>query len=304
MASNGSIDPDMFTAPFQITKIRHRDVYGAIDPEKHASNAAGKVVLISGASGGLGFEVAKAWDEAGAKGIILIARDSVKLESAASELELASPTLLIPADITKEEDVQSVFSRAIAKLGTIDVVINTAGSMNVNGFIGEIAPSQWWKDYETNVFGTYKLAHYFITSTGGKGTFINLVSLGASFVAPGNSSYGSAKLASVRLGEFLHLEQPNLRVFSVYPGIVEATDKRGAVVDHFTPFAKDKPRLTAAFTLWLLGEQAEFLRGGFVSVNWDVEEMKKHKQEIVENNLLKLGFIGAKLGPEGHPWGQ
>ena len=34
----------------------------------------------------------------------------------------------------------------------------------------------------------------------------------------------------------------------------------------------------------------------------DIEEMEKHKDEIVKNELLKLGFLNAKLGPEGHPW--
>ena len=97
-------------------------------------------------------------------------------------------------------------------------------------------------------------------------------------------------------------EQPNIRVFSIHPGIVEAESNRGMVVDNFTPFAKDKQALTAGLTLYLQRPQADFLRGGFLSANWDVEEMEKHKDEIVEGKLLKLAFLGAKLGPEGHPW--
>jgi hypothetical protein len=91
-------------------------------------------------------------------------------------------------------------------------------------------------------------------------------------------------------------------MFSIHPGIVEAANGRGAVVDAFTPFAKDKQALTAGLTLWLQKEEADFLRGGFVSVNWDVDELKKHKEDIVEGKLLKLAFLNAKLGPEGHPW--
>lgn len=55
MAENGSIDPNMFTAPFQLTKSLHRDVYAAVDPAQNATYAKGKVILITGASGGLGF---------------------------------------------------------------------------------------------------------------------------------------------------------------------------------------------------------------------------------------------------------
>jgi hypothetical protein len=76
------------------------------------------------------------------------------------------------------------------------------------------------------------------------------------------------------------------------------------VVDSFTPFAKDTPALTAAMTLYLQKPEADFLRGGFVSVNWDVEEMEAHKEEIVKGKLLNLAFIRGKLGPEGHPWAQ
>jgi NAD(P)-dependent dehydrogenase (short-subunit alcohol dehydrogenase family) len=118
------------------------------------------------------------------------------------------------------------------------------------------------------------------------------------------SSYSTAKLAAIKLAECLDLEQPNLRTFSVHPGIVEAAAGRGMVIDAFTPVAKDKQDLTAAMTLYLMKPEADFLRGAFVSVNWDVEEMEGHREEIVEKKLLKLGFIGAQLGPEGHPWGQ
>ncbi|PVH93937.1 NAD(P)-binding protein [Periconia macrospinosa] len=300
MADNGNIDPNMFTTPFQLTKSLHRDVYAAVDPAKHKPYAEGKVILIVGASGGLGYATALTWSNAGAKGIVLVGRDTKKLERAASELK--TETLVAAGDMADEATVKKIYDQAIAKFGNLDVVVNAAGTMNGSGLISQVAPSQWWSDYESHVKGTYNLAHYFINATGGKGTFINLVSLGASFLNPGMSSYGPANLAAIRLGEFLDLEQPDIRVFSVHPGIVEAAGDRGMVVDNFTPFAKDKQALTAALTLYLMKPEADFLRGSYLSVNWDVEEMEKHKDEILEGKLLKLGFIGAKLGPEGHPW--
>jgi NAD(P)-dependent dehydrogenase (short-subunit alcohol dehydrogenase family) len=168
------------------------------------------------------------------------------------------------------------------------------------------------------VKGLYTVAHAFLKTSGGKGTLINLVSLGASFTAPGLSSYSVAKLAAIKLAEYLHLgplfllprssclttsaENPNLRTFSVHPGIVESSAGRGAVVDAFTPFAKDTQALTAGVTLYLQRPESDVLRGGFFSVNWDVDEVQQHKEEIAEGELLRLGFIKAKLGPEGHPW--
>ncbi|KAF2790239.1 NAD(P)-binding protein [Melanomma pulvis-pyrius CBS 109.77] len=295
-----AFDPNMFTTPFQLTKSLHRDVYEAIDPANPTLKATGKVVLVTGAAGGLGSAIAKAWSSAEARGIILVGRDNNKLEVIAATLDI--PTLIASGSIADEVDVKSIFTESVEKFGTVDVVINTAGGMDPNSLIGEVEPAKWWDDFEVHVKGTYNLIHHLIKTTSGKGTFINLVSLSATLLAPGLSSYSSAKIAAIKLGEYIDLEQPNIRTFSVHPGIVEAEGGRGAVVDNFTPFAKDKQALTAGLTLYLQKPKADFLRGGFISTNWDVEEMEKHKDEIVEGKLLKLAFLGAKLGAEGHPW--
>lgn len=116
------------------------------------------------------------------------------------------------------------------------------------------------------------------------------------------SGYIVAKLALIKLGELLDLEQPNLRVFSVHPGLVEAENGRGVVIDAFTPFAIDKAALTAGLTLWLSTPKADFLKGGYIHSNWDVTELEQHKSEIVEKKLVKLGFLNAQLQVGGYPW--
>lgn len=97
-------------------------------------------------------------------------------------------------------------------------------------------------------------------------------------------------------------EHPDLRVFSVHPGIVEAEAGRGMVVEPLTPFAKDKAALTGGVTLFLQTPAAEFLRGGFYSVNWDVDELIKHEKEVREKKLLKLAFLNGVLAPGGYKW--
>ena len=96
-------------------------------------------------------------------------------------------------------------------------------------------------------------------------------------------------------------EYPNIRVFSLHPGIVEAAD-RGMIVDAFTPFAKDTQALTGGVSLWLGTSRADFLKGGFLSANWDVNELEAHASEITKGKLTELGFLNGRLGPEGHPW--
>lgn len=129
-----------------------------------------------------------------------------------------------------------------------------------------------------------------------------MVSLGASFLAPGISGYSASKLAVIKLGEHLDLEQPKLRVFSVHPGMVEAENGRGMVAEPFLPFSKDKAALTGGLSVYLTTPQADFLRGGYLHANWDVEELDKHRDEIAEKKLIKLAFLNGQLQPGGYPW--
>ena len=67
-------------------------------------------------------------------------------------------------------------------------------------------------------------------------------------------------------------------------------------------FAKDKPLLFGGLSLYLQKPQSDFLRGGFLSVNWDVEELEAHKDEITEKKLVKLGFLNGELKRGGYSW--
>lgn len=76
------------------------------------------------------------------------------------------------------------------------------------------------------------------------------------------------------------------------------------VVAHFTPFAKDKGLLTGGVTLHLQKLEADHLRGGFLSVNWDVAELDEHKGEIVDKKLLELPFLNATFSSSGYSWSE
>jgi hypothetical protein len=60
--------------------------------------------------------------------------------------------------------------------------------------------------------------------------------------------------------------------------------------------------LSGGLSLYLASPRADFLRGRYIAVNWDVEEMEKHAEEIKQKNLLSFAYVNAKLGPEGHPF--
>ncbi|KAF7538266.1 hypothetical protein G7054_g3070 [Neopestalotiopsis clavispora] len=294
--------PDAYTAPFMFTKSMHRDVYPAIDPtENEDLRADSKVVIIFGATSGLGFAIAKSWSLAGAKGIVLVGRNAESLRKAENDLASSSQVHSIVADVASVEDTDSVFKQTLKIFGHINVVVTAFGTMNVAP-VGAQHPSAWWQNFEVNLKSFYNVAHSFITLCNGKGTLINLASLAASFVNPGMSGYGAAKLAAIRLAETLDVEQPLLRVFSVHPGLVVSENGRGSIVEAFAPFTRDTAALTGGLTLYLDTNKADFLRGSYIHANWDVTEMEAHKDEIVEKKLTKLGFLNAQLHPGGYQW--
>ncbi|KAK5696215.1 hypothetical protein LTR97_008635 [Elasticomyces elasticus] len=299
MGSQGP-DPDMFTKPFQLTKTMHCDVYPSVNPKNPELRVEGKLVLITGGAGGIGCAIAKAWSAAGAAGITLVGRNTATLEKAAHSLQ--SPHLVCRGDVAKEEDDKVTFDRTVAEFGHVDVVISTAANMTMDTMIGDATPTAWFSDLETNLKRMYSLAYHFMRTNGSKGTFINISSLAAALSIFGNSTYAVSKLAGLKPAEALHLEHPNLRVFSIHPGIVEPQGGRGAVTDAFVPFAKDKQALSAGTSLYLQKPEADVLRGGFFSVNWSVDEMLGHGEELKNGELLKLGFVKGQLGADGYLW--
>ncbi|KAI4598851.1 hypothetical protein KJ359_002744 [Pestalotiopsis sp. 9143b] len=294
--------PDAYTAPFMLTKSMHRDVYPTIDPTHNKDlRADSRVIVIFGATSGLGYAIAKSWSIAGAEGIVLVGRNVESLQKAKDDLDSASKVTSVVANVTSVQDTDQVFQQTLDRFGRVDVVVTAFGTMNVAP-VGAQDPVAWWENFEVNLKSFYNVAHSYITTNGGKGTLINLTSLAASFVSPGMSGYGGAKLAAIRLAETIDAEQPSLRVFSVHPGLVVAEGGRGSVVEAFAPFTRDKSALTGGLTLYLDTPRADFLRGGYIHANWDVSEMEAHKDEIVEKKLVRLGFLNAQLQPGGYEW--
>jgi NAD(P)-dependent dehydrogenase (short-subunit alcohol dehydrogenase family) len=95
------------------------------------------------------------------------------------------------------------------------------------------------------------------------GTIITLSTGAAGMPIPSMSSYISSKLAQTRIMEILHVEQPNIRSFTLLPGLL----KTAMTADAFKPFARDDPMLAGGLSLFLSTPRADWLRGGIMSVN-------------------------------------
>jgi NAD(P)-dependent dehydrogenase (short-subunit alcohol dehydrogenase family) len=277
--SSQSFDPDLYTKMMCLTSTYHCTVYPALQSAQ--GSAAGKYVLITGASKGLGSHMAKAWAAGGAAGIAICARSASGLESVAAELKSINSSvevLVRVTDTTKPSEVEALFIAAKEKFG----------------------PNMWWDAVTANVRSSQLAAHYFIKLFGPIGTFITMASGAAALVVPGLSAYGMSKQACIRLAEFLDAEYPELKVFSMDPGIVKGV----ASLEAFVPFAVVEPEVVGAFSVWLASGKAEGCRGGYVHVAWDVVELEERGDEIKEKGLVKTKFLGGVLGQEGGAFGK
>ncbi|KAF2727641.1 NAD(P)-binding protein [Polyplosphaeria fusca] len=300
------VDYGMITWPAQLTEAVHRDMYPLLEPSNSDLSAEGKTVLITGVSGGIGKAIAEAWAIAGAAGIVITGRKADVLDEVAAKLRTfgkspgTTKVVVVPADITKESSVQKLWETAGAELGKIDVLVNNAGALT-QALIGSLEPSEWWNDFEVNVKGVYLNTHFFLKQApDGRGTIISVSTGTLGDIYPNFGSYIPSKLAQTKFMEFLHAEQPNIRAFSVFPGLV-ATEMPPKM---YLDYALDDPMLTGGLSLFLSTPRAEWMRGCMVSVNWDIEEMETHKEEIIEEKLITLAFTKAKFGKGGHAWGS
>ncbi|ORY15411.1 hypothetical protein BCR34DRAFT_508423 [Clohesyomyces aquaticus] len=305
-------DPHAMTSPHQFTPTMHRDVYAAISPKNPDLNAAGKNVLITGATRGIGKAIALSWAEAGASGIVITGRAKDLLAQVSDEIKKIAPkakVLALSSEAASEEDAKQLWAKVKAEIGIIDILIANAGvfSENSAGFpvTGKMDPSQWWSDMEINIRGPYIqiynfLQQYLAEGKEPEGTIVVLSSAAAAMVGPGSSAYTISKLVGLRLAQNLHAEHPKVRTFAVHPGIVPTNMQVG-------PWAKqtiDTAEMSGGLSLYLSTPRADYLRGGYVSVSWDVEEMEKLADEIKSKRLLDLAFLNAKLGPKGYEPGS
>ncbi|KAF2111785.1 short chain dehydrogenase-like protein [Lophiotrema nucula] len=281
-----------YTLPFQLTKKIHRDVPPELSPGNPDISAKGKIIVITGGGSGIGAAAAKVWVQAGAEGVVIAGRRREALERVAAEIAGLSQgktkILEVQTDITKEDDTNALFDQVKKTFGrTADVVLSNAGAPSPSVKPHEYPVSKWWQVQEVNFLGLHNMAMSFIKSQPNPnepvGTFVSVNSAMAGMILPGYSTYSISKLAGQRYTEYLQVEYPTLRIFSLLPGIAitEMTDPA------FFDFAQDKPEQTGALALFLATPRADYLKGGLTSINWDLQEMEEHKKEI-EDGLLKI----------------
>jgi NADP-dependent 3-hydroxy acid dehydrogenase YdfG len=189
-----------------------------------------KVVLITGASTGIGAEVARTLAARGAK-VAIAARRQDKLDTVRAEIAAQGGDIRVYVmDVTDKHQVKAVVETVVQDFGRLDVIINNAGIMPIRP-MSEVNTDEWDAMIDVNIKGTlYGIAAalpLFLAQQSGH--IINLSSVaGIKVFAPGGTVYSGTKFAVSAISEGLRMEVGSaVRVTSIEPGAVESDLKLG-----------------------------------------------------------------------------
>jgi short-subunit dehydrogenase len=192
-----------------------------------------KVVVITGASSGFGKGAAIKFTEAGAS-VVLAARRAQLLEELARECELrGGRTLTVPADVSKQEDVERLAQAAITGFGRIDIWVNNAGVGAVGRF-EDVPLADHVQVIETDLFGTIYGSYFALRQFRAQrsGTLINIASVLGKIPSPYCSSYVAAKHGVVGLSGAIRQELQEEHLEEIHVCTVMPTSMDTPFFDH------------------------------------------------------------------------
>lgn len=237
-----------------------------------------KVVLITGASSGIGEAAARAFANEGAK-VILVARSKDKLTQIASQMT-GTDTLLFPIDVTCIEQVQSMIAQVLLVFGKIDVLVNNAG-VGMSERIELMSLTNFRKLLEINVVAPIMLIQAVLPAmrNAGNGKIINVSSMITSTISNGSGGYRASKLALNAISDATRheLKNSNIRVVTIFPGAT-ATD--------FYKHCIGLDSLKKDTTQRVVGRSPEFVAQKII------EAAQKNNREVF---MSLRGFIGSRI---------
>jgi NAD(P)-dependent dehydrogenase (short-subunit alcohol dehydrogenase family) len=244
-------------------------------------NFAGKNVLVTGASRGIGKEIARLFAEQNARVAVHYNRNRAAAEETEASLP-GGPHFVTQADVKDPAAVRHMVDAVVTEMGHVDVLVNNAGIFESHP-LAEVSYETWqkaWQDIlETNLIGaantSYCAAQHMIRQGGGR--IVNVSSRGAFRGEPQGPAYGASKAGMNAMGQSLakYLAPYNIFVGTVAPGFVETDMAKGDLagpggdaIRNQSPLGRvARPEEVAYTVLFLASKGAAFLTGCIIDVN-------------------------------------
>jgi NAD(P)-dependent dehydrogenase (short-subunit alcohol dehydrogenase family) len=278
----------------------------------------GRAALITGASQGLGKEIAATYLREGAS-VVICARDGAMLEDVRKELSPLGKVVARPCDVSNVDQVDALVDEATAAFPHLDILVNSAGVYGPKGLIEDVNWEDWVTSLEINLFGTVLLARSIIPhmKKRGYGKFVQLSGGGATSPMPRLSAYAAGKAAVVRFCETLAHEVAGdkIDVNCIAPGalntrmldeVIEAgPDKVGPEFYNRALAQKESGgaglEKGAALAVFLAARDSDGITGRLISAVWDPwQDLPAYMNDLAKSDIYTLRRIIP--GERGKDW--
>ncbi len=185
----------------------------------------GRVVVVTGASSGIGLAAARSFAAAGAK-VVLAARSKEKLEALAEDLRARGlEAFAVPTDVREQAEVDHLIESVYARYGRLDILVNSAGR-GTAAYVVDTPIAHYRELFNLNVFGPLHAMQAAIPRMRrqGGGLIVNVSSGAGRRHMPGFSDYGASKAALDLISNTVReeLARENIRIMTVYPPNTES----------------------------------------------------------------------------------
>ena len=235
---------------------------------------SGKRALVTGASGGIGWEIAKALSAAGAS-VALSGTRVEKLEALAAEIE--GPTHVLPCNLSELSEVDQLVPRAIEAMGGVDILVNNAGMTRDNLFM-RMKDEEWDKVMAVNLTAAFHLTRAVIRPMMKQkyGRIVGISSVVGVAGNAGQANYAASKAALIGMSKSLAQEvaSRNITVNSIAPGFIASAmtdalnEKQHAAINAQIPAGRmGTAKEVADATLFLAAEESGYITGHTLNIN-------------------------------------
>jgi 3-oxoacyl-[acyl-carrier protein] reductase len=235
---------------------------------------AGKVAIVTGASKGIGAEIAKQLAAAGATVVVNYSSSKDGADRVVNEIKSNDgKAVAVQANLSKKADIDRLFAEAKKAFGRLDILVNNAGVYEFAP-IEEITEEHFHKQYDLNVLGLLLASQQAVKNFGSAGgSIINISSVASTSAPPHTAAYSGTKAAVNAITRSLaqELGSRNIRVNAVNPGMIETEGVRAAgitesdfrkQVELQTPLGRiGQPRDVAPAVVFLASDDASWITG-------------------------------------------
>jgi 3-oxoacyl-[acyl-carrier protein] reductase len=240
-------------------------------------NLNNKVILVTGASRGIGAAVAKNLAERGAKIIVNYAGGLQAAEETVNAIiNAGGDAIAVQADVSKSDEVKAMFDQAIAHYGKIDVLVNNAGIM-ITKLIKDTTDEDFTRQFDINVRGTFNTLREAATRLADNGSIINFSTSVNRIMLPTYSTYVATKAAVEQLTRVMAKEvgARGININSISPGPTNTalftTGKPQEVIDRLASLSAfnrlGEPEDIAQTVAFLASDDAKWITAQNIGVN-------------------------------------